>query len=276
MRIAGAEVIEVQLGIVGARDPRHAAAVRHRVLIRPALRARLTLAGRGVPAPHEIAALRIARLEVAGDVERVAADADDHLLADDHRRVGREVLALHVGDLVMPPFLARRHVERDEVVVGREEIQPVVEDADAAVADVVAAARLPGIVPGFPAGARIERPDVIRHRQVQVAVDHERRRLDRRRTAPGRRRVGPFSADDRAGARRVEAVDPRQREVLHVGRVDLLERAVAPARVVAVVGRPGVGGNLRGERQRRHADRDHQGCLLEDTRWVLGHFRLAR
>ena len=211
-------------------------------------------ARRRVPAPDEIAALRIARLEVAGNVERVAADADDHLPADDHRRVGREILALHVGDLVMPALLAGRHVERHEVVVRRQEVQPVVEDADAAVADVVAAARLPRVVPDVAAGARVDRVDVIGHREIQRAVDHQRRRLDLRRAA-GRRRVRPFPADDRAGARRVDAIDPRQREPLHVGGVDLLERAVAAARIVAVIGRPRVGRDLRADDRDRPTTR---------------------
>jgi hypothetical protein len=36
-------------------------------------------------------------------------------------------------------------------------------------------------------------------------------------------------------------MDPRQRQVLDVAGVDLPERAEAPARVVAVVRRPGLG-----------------------------------
>ena len=47
------------------------------------------------------------------------------------------------------------------------------------------------------------------------------------------------SAAARARARR-DLVEPRQREVLHRRLVDLRERAVPPARVVAVVGRPRV------------------------------------
>ena len=74
----------------------------------------------------------------------VAAVAKKHRYDKSSRRRTRlRVLALHVGDLVVPALLPRRHVERDEIVVRREEVQPVVEDPDAAVADVVAAARLP-------------------------------------------------------------------------------------------------------------------------------------
>ena len=248
LRVAGADVVEVQLRIVGAGQPRHAAAVEHRFGVGPGLGARLARPRRRVPAPHDVAALRIARLEIAGHVERVAADADQHLLADDDRRARREVLALDVGDLVVPALLARRRVERDEVVVGRQEEDPVAVHADAAIADVDAAARLPEVVPDLAAGARVDGPHVIGRREIQHAVDHQRRRLDRRRTESAgrrRRRVGAFAADVRERLRRVQPVDPGELQVLDVVGVDLRERAVAAARVVAVVGRPGVGRRLR-------------------------------
>src|SRR5581483_11729493 len=86
IRIAGAEVIQIQIRIVGARQPRHAAAARHRVLVGPRLRTWLTWTRRRVPPPHDVAAFRVARFEKTGNVERVTADADDHVTADHDRR----------------------------------------------------------------------------------------------------------------------------------------------------------------------------------------------
>ena len=158
--------------------------------------------------------LRIARLEVAGHVERVAAHAEDHVVADHDRRRGREVLALHAGDFLVPALLARRRVERDEVVVGREEIQPVAVHADAAVADVDAAPGPPEVVPQLAAGARVDRPDVVGRGEVQDAVHQQRRRLDgqaaeRGHAAARRRRLRPFAADHRARPARCSRGRPR-------------------------------------------------------------------
>ena len=217
LRIAGADVVEVELRVVGAGEPRHAAAVGHHFGIRPGVGARLPGPRRRVPAPDDVAALRIARLEIAGHVERVAADAKQHLPADDDGRARRKVLALDVGDLVMPALFSRRRVERDEVVVRREEVQPVAEHADTAIADVDAAARLPEVVPVLAAGARVDRPHVIGRREVEDAVEHQRRRLDRRRTESvggGRRHVGPLAADICERLRRIQPINPGELQTL--------------------------------------------------------------
>src|SRR5205814_5047895 len=120
------------------------------------LGARLAGPVRRVEAPHDFAALRIARLEITLHVQRVAAHADDDLLADDDRRVGREVLTLHAGDFLVPALLPGGGVERDEIIVRREEVEPLLVQADAAVADVIAAARLPEVVPDLAARPRVE------------------------------------------------------------------------------------------------------------------------
>ena len=65
---------------------------------------------------------------------------------------------------VVPALFAVLQVQRDEIAVGRFEVQPVSIDADAAIADVDAAFRLPGEVPDFAPGARIHGPDVIGQR----------------------------------------------------------------------------------------------------------------
>ena len=60
LRVAGRDVDVVQLGVVGGRRPRHAAAVLHRFFARPRLRARIAhLLRHGVPAPLPLAALRM-------------------------------------------------------------------------------------------------------------------------------------------------------------------------------------------------------------------------
>ena len=87
LRIARRDIDKIELGIERDRRPRHAAAVLHRVFVRPRLGARLVhLLRNDVPAPLELARRRIVRLEVAGNVEVVAAHADDtHDSCDDRR-----------------------------------------------------------------------------------------------------------------------------------------------------------------------------------------------
>ena len=269
IRIAGADVVEIQFRIVGAGQPRHAAAVRHRIFVGPRLGARLAFARRRVETPHDFSALGIARLEIAGHVERVAADADDHLLADDDRRVGREVLALHAGDFLVPALLAGRRVEGDEIVVGRQEVQPLLVDADAAVADVIAAARFPEVVPDLTSRARIDGPHMIGRRQIQHSVDEQRRRLDGRRRPAAGSRFRPFAADDRAVRARVQSEHPRERQGLHVRGVDLLQRAVAAAGEVAVIRRPRIGRRLR-------TKKSHRGERKERREYFSLHFRPIR
>ena len=256
----------------------------------------------GVEDPLPLAGLRIERLQEAGRVE-VVARADEHVVADDDRRHRREVLLVEVGDLDVPALLAGPRVERDEVVVGRLEEQVVVPDRRAAVADVRAAPRLPEVVPELVAVARVERPDVVGRRHVEHAVDL--------RIAPLMFAAPPIARSpvpspptiigapppppppppaETAAAGRCrrsgrDARDPRQREVLHGRLVDLRQRAVAPARVVARVGRPRVGERLAGvacgsrppcpcaatERRRERASaRDQSRQFLER------HFRVTR
>ena len=90
-------------------------------------------------------------------------------------------------------------VERDQVVVGRDEVEVVAPHADAAVADVRAAPGLPAVVPDLAAVAGVERPGVVRRGDVEDAAHLEDRTLDLRR--PRRPRSVAFAADDdRRGA----------------------------------------------------------------------------
>src|SRR5262249_27247686 len=111
----------------------------------------------------------------------------------------------------------------------------------AAIADVDAALRFVREVPDLASSSRVDGPDMVGRREIQETVHHQRR------------------AFDRAGAGHTQPVDPRETQVLHVAGVDLRQRAEATAGVVAVVGRPGVGGDrsLRGERAAQE-NRDQQ------------------
>ena len=105
-------------------------------------------------------------------------------------------------------------------------------------------------MPNVPARARIDGKGMIRRRKVQNAVHHQRDGLDAgaKKTSPAastRRRVRTLSPNNRTEGREASAPDPGQRQVLDVESVDLVQSAVMPAGVVAVVGRPRVRGWLQ-------------------------------
>ena len=83
------------------------------------------------------------------------------------------------------------------------EVQPVLVNTDAAIPDMDAALRFPTVVPELAAGARIDGPDMIGHREIKNAVDFERSGLD---LSVAGEPLGP----------RIEPVHPRQTQVLHV------------------------------------------------------------
>ncbi len=229
IRIAGAEVIEIELGIVSAGHPRHAAAVFHSFRIWPGLGARLAFARRGVPAPLQLAGLRIARFQIAGHIERIAAHPHDDVIANDDGRGRGEILLFHVGNFNVPAFGAVLGVERNEVIVGGFEVEPASIHAEAAASDVDAAVRFPLVMPDLAAGARVDGPGVVGEREIEDAVDFERRRFDGRRKRSG------------AG---IEAIFPGQGHRGDVRRIDVRERTEAAAGVIAVVSGPRIGGRL--------------------------------
>src|SRR5205823_2300907 len=163
----------------------------------------------GVPAPLEIPGFRIARFEEAGDIQRIAADSDNHAIPDDERRRGREVLLLDVGNLNAPAHLAAILVERDQIAVWGDEEQPVPINPRAAIADVDSTLGFPMEMPQLPAGSRIDGPGVIRHGEVQDAVDLQRSRFDL------------YSCGRNQGTE-VAAVDPGERQAADISRIDLL------------------------------------------------------
>ena len=180
-----------------------------------------------VPAPLHFAGLRIAGIQEAGDVHGIAAHAGDNVILHHQRAGGAEVLHLLVGDLLLPALFSILRIERDEPAVGRHEIQPFAIHPEPAIAHQVPALVLPAVVPDLLAGARIDCPGVIGNREVENAVDHQRSRFDRRiADAALRPDIG-------------DAVEPGERKAADIRGVDLGKRAEAPARVIAVVSRPG-------------------------------------
>ena len=268
IRITCRHVQEVQLGIVGRRQPRHPSAMRHRVFVRPCLGAGVAhLLRRRIPSPLALTGFGLVRLEVALHVERVAADADDDVSADDDWRGRAEVLLSDVCDLFVPALLAGLSVERDEIAVWRFEEEIVAVQADAAVADVDAAAGSPEVMPDRPARACIDRIRVIRGGEIQHAVHHQRRRLDRHaglRSTPVVRIAALILAARVLDLLGRGAMDPGERQRFHIRRVDLIEGTIPSPGIVAVVRGPRVGvlvstrriGSL-GKQCDRQEDRGH-------------------
>src|SRR5215813_13152737 len=98
-------------------------------------------------------------------------------------------------------------------------------------------------MPDLPAGACINRPDVIGQCEVHHTVDHEWSRFDR-----------CIEITARYGAKH-----PGETERADVGLVDLPKRAVTAARIIAVVCGPGVRRRLKqlGWSERSLAKCDH-------------------
>ena len=230
--ISGTPINEIEIGVVGAGHPGHAAAVFHGIGVGPGFRTGLTLAGRGVPMPLDIARFRVAGFEETGNVHGVATDSDKDVAFDDEGRHGAEILHLFIRHVFAEAFFAVLCVQRNEPAIGRHEVEPVAVHAESAIADEVAALVLPAVVPDLFTAAGVDGEDVIGDGEVENSVDFEGRRFD------GGRAYAALLTD--AG----DAVKPLEGELIEVARVDLSERAEAAARVVAIVGRPSVGGRF--------------------------------
>ena len=298
-RVAGADDVELRLRIVGTGNPGLAAAVARRVEARPRVQAGIAGVHRhGVGLPLQLAGLGIERLQEARHVE-VVAGADEDVIADDHWSGGGEVLFVKARELDVPALLARPRIERHQVVVGRLEVEIVLPQAGAAVADVRAAARLPVIAPQLVPVGGVERPDVVGRGHVEHVVDLEDRALHARR-AGGREFVAAFAADDHRGAAATAATaaaapaarggrtgrqlgHPVQAESFDGGLVDLGQRAEAPPRVITRIGRPLIGQRfqdrggiepalaLRGQEDRHGGERSGQQKALCEI-----HFNVTR
>ena len=238
-RVAGAEIGEAGLGIVGAAEPGRAAAE----LVHVAGPGLVDLAGhRGFLAlvgpdhafehgarPDEFAGLGAARLDAAGDAEFAAGDAGEDQRAiglgrNDQRRRGRGIAALEVVDRLLPDGLAGLGVERDELRVERREIDLVLPDRRAAVDDVAAGqdafGQLGVILPDLFAGLGVDGEEAaVGAGDIDDAVVDEAPAL----SCP--RCFSPPNENDQAGTR-----------FLTVVVIDLLERAEALALRAQAVG----------------------------------------
>ena len=114
--------------------------------------------------------------------------------------------------------------------VGRADVDLAVQVGDATVADLVA---LGGavVLPQLDAGLRIDGPGLVRDGEVHDAINNQRRAFD---------------------GQAVRGKGPGEREGLHIGDVDFIQRAEAAAREVAVIGGPLIADGRNG-----------LGCLCE-------------
>ena len=130
--IAGAEVGEVQLGIVRRGDPDARSAARPRIT-RPRVVARLARPRNREEPPGALAGIRVVGVDEAAASVLAAGRADDHLVLDDQRRDRRGIALLEVLHHHVPHDVAGLHVEGEEVRVERGHEQLVAENAEAAV-----------------------------------------------------------------------------------------------------------------------------------------------
>src|SRR5437879_11584785 len=91
-------------------------------------------------------------------------------------------------------------------------------------------------MPEFSSCACIDSKGVIGRREIEDTIDHQRNGFD----AAAGKLVGALASNSRACRTKVRAMDPCERHVLHVRRVDLLQGAVVASGVVSVIRRPWV------------------------------------
>src|SRR6185503_14787670 len=145
------------------------AAVARRVETWPGLDARIARIHRHrIENPLTLAGFRIVRLQVSGCVE-IVTGADDHVIANDDRSHRREVLLIERRDLDMPHFFAGARIDLDQEVVVRLHEEVVAPHADATMARVRSATRLPIELPENRPVARIDGPEIVRRRRVEDA-----------------------------------------------------------------------------------------------------------
>ena len=144
--------------------------------------------GSGMPAPLHVPGLWIARFEPAGTAARIAGDAGEYVIADHDGSDGGEVRRIGRNHLFVPALAASGGFERDDVVVGCFKVEPLAPQSHAAISD--SAAPAPEIMPNLTARVGIDGVGVIRNREVEHSVDHQRNRFNGGARGVGAGRVG--------------------------------------------------------------------------------------
>src|SRR3954451_22230166 len=78
----------------------------------------------------------------------------------------------------MPALFAGRCFQRNDVVVGSFEVKPIAIHGHPPIPNMVAALRLPEVMPDFSSRDCVDCIRVVGVRDVDDSVDHKRRRLD--------------------------------------------------------------------------------------------------
>ena len=167
--------------------------------------------------------MRIVGGDESANAKLRATDSDDDFIFHDERLQRDGVSKFVVSDRDVPERFAVFCIDGDEMRVECAHEQGVAQDRDAAVVGAAAdllAAGIPVLVdPENPSGFRVERHDIVGPlREVHDSVHHNGRRLPR--------------------ARDLVLQNPLQLEILYVGRIDLLQQAVALARIAAGIAQP--------------------------------------
>ncbi len=223
--IPDAGVHQIELRIVGTRAPCGATAVHPCIaVLRPRLRSRFTRRGNRVATPQLLAGLGIPAVEESARGGFAARHPGDEHAIGDNRRAGSVVAFLRIGKLLIPDLLAGLHVEREHVVVDRHA-------EDFAVVNRRRASRDRGAL-----NSRLE----LHRRTPQLATC---RHID------GERRLAVDDVHDtvvdrwRSQLTHVvhQARVPDRHESRHRLRVDLIEGAVAAARIAHALCRHVIG-----------------------------------
>ena len=238
--VAGADIEQVQLGIIGHRIPRGAPAAAA-VLMRPpfprpGLRGELFqrlvrylavglagIAGHDVKTPDLGPGVRIIGADITPRAKLRAAVADDHPALHDPRRAGDRVVALGIGGLHRPDLGTAAGVDRDQATIDRSDIHPPVPIRSATIDDIAAdldrrgARNLRIELPQQPTARRIESLDLgPRARREKLAIDGQRCRF--------------------LSAIGIEVIGPGQPQLAHIIAVYLIERT-EPRLIIAAPGR---------------------------------------
>ncbi|KAI3488620.1 hypothetical protein L1887_47391 [Cichorium endivia] len=233
--VAGADVQQIQLRVVGHAVPYGTAAAELPVLVALPGLGRCgqfgVLVGLGrvarhrVEAPGHLAGLGIVGGEEAAHAVLGAAVADDHLALHHPRRAGDAVGLARGGGLLAPDLAAGLGVQGDQATVQGADVDLAVPQGDAAV-DRVAA----GVAGAAAIDLGIELPQALA--AAQVHGHHP---------APGQRGVEHAVGHQRGGLQATVVFQiqmPGQAQLADVAGVDLLERAEALLGVGAAMAEP--------------------------------------